>query len=345
MDIQKILITNPIRAIDLFCGIGGNSLGAQQAGVEIVAGFDKWDLAGDVYKDNFPNALFYPGKLQKTKLRRVKREIGKIDLILASPECTSHSVARGNRIRYKWSMQLAFQVTRFSKSFKPRWIVVENVVQMRRWERYKEFIEELETQGYNVKEQELVASDFGVPQSRNRLFLLCDRVQAPPVVTPPANVIQRYARDIVNLNGTYRMSPVDNGRRAAKTIARAQCGIQSVGRDIPFLIVYYGSDGDGSRGWQKLDDPLRTVTTLDRFALVKPGLSGEGPVMRMLQPTELQAAMGFQETFKLNHGNRRDKIHLLGNAVCPPVMKTIIETLVGIEKLRAGRQDMAEKDV
>src|SRR5512139_400136 len=96
-------LPNTIRAIDLFCGIGGNSLGAQQAGVEVVAGFDKWDLAGDVYKDNFPGAKFFPGKLQDIKLRQLKREIGKIDLILASPECTSHSVARGNRTRYKRS--------------------------------------------------------------------------------------------------------------------------------------------------------------------------------------------------------------------------------------------------
>lgn len=340
---ENTTLSTPVRAIDLFCGIGGNSLGARDAGVEIVAGFDKWELAGKVYADNFPEAKFYPGKLQDARLRELKREIGKIDLILASPECTSHSVARGNRIRYKRSMQLAFQVTRFAKSFKPRWILIENVVQMQRWDRYAEFIQELRDLEYEITEQELVASNFGVPQSRNRLFLLCDLHQPPPSIVPPENVTSKYARDVVNLNGTYKTSPLYNGRRAEKTLTRAKCGLQGVGEDKPFLIVYYGSDGDGSRGWQSLDVPLRTITTLDRFALIKPGENGDGPLMRMLQPLELQDAMGFPKTFKMSHGNRRDKIHLLGNAVCPPVITTIVETLIGKERLKAGRQVVAEQ--
>lgn len=332
------MLSGPVRAIDLFCGIGGNSLGARAAGVEIVAGFDKWELAGKVYEDNFPEAKFYPGKLQDARLGNIKKEIGKIDLILASPECTSHSVARGNRTRYKRSMQLAFQVTRFAQALKPRWILIENVVQMKRWDRYGEFIDELNNQGYKITEQELVASSFGVPQSRKRLFLLCDLQQCPPAVVPPAGMAAMCARDVVNLNGTYKVSPLYNGHRAERTLARVKYGTQELGGNEPFLIVYYGSDGEGSRGWQSLDDPLRTITTLDRFALIKPGSNDEGPMIRMLQPPELQAAMGFPQTFKLNYGSRRDKIHLLGNAVCPPVITQIIMTLIDAERLNAGRQ-------
>ncbi len=72
--------------------------------------------------------------------------------------------------------------------------------------------------------------------------------------------------------------------------------------------------------------PLRTITTLDRFAYVKPG--SDGHVMRMLQPPELKQAMGWPKRFKLNHGTRRDKIKMTGNAVCPPVMKAIVKDLV-----------------
>jgi len=42
-------------------------------------------------------------------------------------------------------------------------------------------------------------------------------------------------------------------------------GFEALGNETPFLLVYYGSDGDGSRGWQSLDLPLRTITTLDSF--------------------------------------------------------------------------------
>ena len=340
--VDKCASGKRIRAIDLFCGIGGNSLGAQDAGVEIVAGFDKWDLATLVYQDNFKSALVKNSSLQKVNPEQMQARLGRIDLILASPECTSHSVARGKRKRFQWSMKLAFQVTRLSKVLSPRWIVIENVPNMRNWVQYRKFKRTLKIQGYKVTEQELVASDFGVPQSRKRLFLICDRLQIPPKIIPPQNTPTLPASSIVNLNGTYGLSPLDNGRRAAKTLARADKGIEALGEETPFLLVYYGSDGDGSRGWQSLDVPLRTVTTVDRFALVKPGENGTGPVMRMLQPAELRAAMGFPDDFILNHGNRRDKIHLLGNAVCPPVIKTIVEALIGKERLEAGKQVESE---
>jgi DNA (cytosine-5)-methyltransferase 1 len=90
-------------------------------------------------------------------------------------------------------------------------------------------------------------------------------------------------------------------------------------------MVYYGTDGAG--GFQRLDRPLRTVTTLDRFALVKP--NGCGHEMRMLQPPELAYAMGFPDAHVWLESSRRDRIKLLGNAVCPPVMRDIIMALTG----------------
>jgi DNA (cytosine-5)-methyltransferase 1 len=107
---------------------------------------------------------------------------------------------------------------------------------------------------------------------------------------------------------------------------RANRAFKELGRKEPFLLVYYGSDAAG--GWQRLNVPLRTITTIDRFALVKPKETGRGHLMRMLQPAELQVAMGFPQDFSIVHGTRRDKIHLLGNAVCPPVMKAIVQSLI-----------------
>jgi DNA (cytosine-5)-methyltransferase 1 len=49
--------------------------------------------------------------------------------------------------------------------------------------------------------------------------------------------------------------------------------------------------------------------------------------MRMLQVPELKAAMGFSKSYSLVAGTRREKIKLLGNAVCPPVMKTALRCL------------------
>lgn len=325
--INQETLSSKIRAIDLFCGIGGNSQAAKQVGIEVVAGFDKWELASKVYKDNFPNAIVFNQCLEKTRIPPIKRKVGEIDLILASPECTSHSIARGKRAPDKDSMSLAFQVTRFSKQFQPRWILIENVTQMSDWDEYGQFKKRLLRQGYNIAEQELTASDFGVPQSRKRLFLLCDKEAIPPTIKPLQGTLKKCARDIVNLNGIYNVTPLEKKGRAKKTIERAKSGM-AVHNNDPFLLVYYGSGGTGNGGFQSLDIPLRTITTLDRFALLKQ--SGEGPVMRMLQVPELQAAMGFPIDFKLNYGTRRDKIHMLGNAVCPPLIKAILEQMLGM---------------
>ena len=55
---------------------------------------------------------------------------------------------------------------------------------------------------------------------------------------------------------------------------------------------------------------------------------GRVPMMRMLQPSELAKAMGFQSDYKLDGiRSRRDRIKVLGNGVAPPVMEAIVQSL------------------
>lgn len=256
-----------IRALDLFCGAGGSRWGAREANVEIVAAFDLWPLAGEVHTLNFPEAEFILGSLQALDVGELVKRLGPVDLILASPECTNHSPAKGNKPRREESKDTAFQVVRFAEAFKPRWLVIENVVNMRKWSRYTEFKTALEELGYYLREQILNSAHFDVPQSRRRLFLLADKVAIPPRVTPRTAQLKKVA-DVVDLSGTFRWTPLRQPNRARATLERAERGFAALGKTKPFLLVYYGSDGCG--GWQRLNRPLRTITTVDRFALVKP---------------------------------------------------------------------------
>ena len=250
----------PIRAIDLFCGAGGSSWGAREAGVEIVAAFDLWPLAGEAHDANFPEAEFISGRLEELDIEALVKRLGPIDLILASPECTNHSPAKGNKPRCEQSKDTAFQVVRFARAFKPRWVVIENVINMRKWSRYGEFKAALEKLGYNLCEQVLNSMHFGVPQSRRRLFLVADRQEMPQKMTPRKTEPKKVA-DIVDLNGTYRWTPLRSPNRAKATLERAERGFATLGKSKPFLLVYYGSDGGG--GWQRLNRPLRTITTVE----------------------------------------------------------------------------------
>jgi DNA (cytosine-5)-methyltransferase 1 len=311
-----------IRGIDLFAGAGGSTCGAASMGVKVVAAIDRWALARDTYTNNFPEVRFLLESCEDVKLRRLKKEVGSVDLIIASPECTSHTCAKGNAPRSEMSRRTAFQVVRFAKEFKPRWIVVENVVHMRTWKSYESWRRQLEDLGYNLRDQVINAADHGVPQARRRLFIMCDRDRVPAEVGATVRR-KRSAASVVNRNGAYRFSELRAATRAKATIERAERALAGVGGNKPFLLVYYGSDAAG--GWQRLDVPLRTLTTLDRFAYVRP--TSQGHEMRMLQVPEIRAAMGFPDGYVLKHGTRREKIKLLGNAVCPPVMAAVIRSL------------------
>jgi DNA (cytosine-5)-methyltransferase 1 len=314
-----------LRVLDLFCGGGGSSWGARNAGAEIVCAVDAWPVAIETYRANFPGAKVIRDTLDENSSPSLLGEIGRIDMILASPECTNHTCAKGSRPRDEGSKQTANYVLNFARKLEPRWIILENVVQMRNWHGYIPLINEFEALGYNVQPQVLDAAHFAVPQTRRRLFLLCDR-QAKPVPAEPRSGRRRHFRmagDVIQLDGPWESRPLYSGHRAMDTLARAERGMKKLGRGEPFLIVYYGSDGSG--GWQSLDRPLRTLTTLDRFGLVT--WKGRTPMLRMLQVPELMRAMGFDRNYSLPHGSRRDRIKILGNGVCPPVMEAVIQSL------------------
>lgn len=312
-----------LRTLDLFCGGGGSSWGAQAAGAEIICGVDASLTATETYRTNFPNAQAVNLTLDENSGPGSIGLSSDVDLLLASPECTNHTCAKGNKERDEGSKRTANYILNFACELKPRWIVLENVIHMRSWHGYDPLLSEIEALGYHVRPQVLDASDFGVPQKRKRLFLLCDR-EAPPAEVKVPITQSMNAQDILDPEGTWKSTPLDNGRRAKATLARAQTAMESLGRGLPFLIVYYGSDGSG--GWQPLDRPLRTLTTLDRFGLVT--WTANTPMLRMLQVPELQRAMGFDPTYVLDKGSRRDKVRLLGNGVCPPVMENIVRSLV-----------------
>jgi DNA (cytosine-5)-methyltransferase 1 len=311
-----------IRVLDIFCGAGGSSAGARLAGAKVVRGIDACDVATATFHDNFSKSVVETRRLGPFSGPSSDMREGDIDLLLASPECTNHSPAKGSKRRSEKSRQTSSYFVNFARKLRPRWIVLENVVQLRSWRGYKPAVQDLQRLGYKVHPQILDASQFGVPQSRRRLFLLCDRDHEPKEVKSRYRKL-RPASEAIRLDGPWVSKPLYLDGRAEPTLERAERAMIALGKRVPFLIVYYGSDGAG--GWQAIDRPLRTMTTLDRFGLVT--WVGREPMLRMLQVEELRRAMGFPNSHLFDHGTRRDKVRMLGNGVAPPVMGAIVETL------------------
>jgi DNA (cytosine-5)-methyltransferase 1 len=162
---------------------------------------------------------------------------------------------------------------------------------MRPWSRYAELKAELRALGYHLDEQVLDASEFGVAQKRRRLFVVCDRRQKPKLVSRKSSKSPPAVKSVLDPAGTWPTTELHRAGRAEGTLERAERAFKALGKKKSFLLVYYGTDGGG--GWQRLDRPLRTITTVDRFALVTP--TNDGHVMRMLQVPELKRAMGFNQ--------------------------------------------------
>ena len=133
-----------VRTLDLYCGAGGSSWGARAAGANIVAGIDAWELATQTFADNFPGAKAVTRRISERSPLKVLDRVAPFDLILASPECTNHSCARGARERDEESRRTALHVLRYVRRFQPRWVVIENVVHMRSWHGYGQLVGALE---------------------------------------------------------------------------------------------------------------------------------------------------------------------------------------------------------
>lgn len=307
--------------VDLFCGAGFGARGAVRGGGVPLLGLDAWDLATKTYKANFPQADILTEKIEKVSPKKLGATY-KPDVLLTSPECTSHSIARGAKPGLEKSRETAIGIVPWVRAMTPRWVIVENVNRMKKWDRHDELVQTIEGLGYAVSDLLLNSSDFGSAQARKRMFLVCDRLGTRvgredllQLVDTP----RKTAREVINWKAGYPATLLRKPGRAEATLERADRAIAELGTGVPFLIVYYGSDYAG--GWQALDAPLRTVTTVDRFGLVT--WQGEDPYIRMLQPDELSLAMGGSTDHVLPYGNRRDKVKLCGNGVCSDVMTAI----------------------
>ncbi|POB00308.1 DNA cytosine methyltransferase [Chromobacterium sinusclupearum] len=326
--------------VDLFCGAGFGARGAVQGGGIPLLGLDVWELATRTYKANFPDADIITERIEDVDIPKLGKQY-RPDVLLTSPECTSHSIARGSKPGLESSRETAIGIIPWVEALTPRWLIVENVNRMKKWDRHDELVQTIEKLGYRVSDLLLNSADFGSAQARKRMFLICDRQKTSvneEGLKAFGNNARLTANDIIDWKATYPSTPLHKAGRAKATLERAERAITELGPNKPFIIVYYGSDYAG--GWQPLTAPLRTVTTVDRFALVT--WRDGTPYMRMLQPQELMKAMSSHQDHQLPFGTRRNKVKLCGNGVCSDVM-TAIFRWIAFAHQQATEDDQTHK--
>lgn len=299
-----------MRAIDLFAGAGGFTEGAHLAGVEVVWAANHWGEAVEIHAANHPGTTHVCQDLNQADWREVPAH----DLILASPACQGHSIARGkDRSHHDATRSSAWAVVSAAEYHRPRAWVVENVAEFLDWSLYPAWAQAMQALGYFTAHHVIDAADLGVPQHRRRVFIIgtLDRTAHHIKIDQKPHTAIRSHIDL----GSGSWSQVDKPGRARATLDRVRAGREVFG-DQPFLAPYYGS-GSGKMG-RSLDRPIGTITTRDRWALIW------GDRMRMLTVQEYKRAMGFRDDYLVPRV-RSKAIHMLGNAVCPPVAAEVIK--------------------
>lgn len=171
-----------MNTLDLFSGCGGMTLGFTWAGFKSVLASDIDENCEKTFDTNFPNVPFLCGDLSEFKKEDFDNYINNqtVDIIIGGPPCQGFSLA--NKLRNKVSEdprnRLFYEFVKTINWYNPKAFVMENVkglLSMQSGEVIKQIIKEFENAGkygYNVKLKILKASDYGVPQSRERVIVI-----------------------------------------------------------------------------------------------------------------------------------------------------------------------------
>ena len=164
-----------MKFLDLFAGIGGFRLGMESAGHECI-GFCEIDkFARESYKAIHNTE----GEIELHDITTVTDEfvrgIGSVDIICGGFPCQAFSIA-GNRRGFEDTRgTLFFEIARFASILRPRYLFLENVkglLNHQKGDTFETMLRILDELGYNVEWQVLNSKDFGVPQNRERVFII-----------------------------------------------------------------------------------------------------------------------------------------------------------------------------
>ena len=171
-----------ITSIDLFSGCGGLSLGFRMAGVKSILASDIDENCEKTFRRNFPDVPFICKDITDITLQEVQDKIGGAipDLIVGGPPCQGFSLAnkRRGRIADDPRNRLFYGFVKFVNWYSPKAFVMENVkglLSMQGGKVIKNIVNEFTSAGqfgYNVSYQVLKASNYGVPQNRERVILI-----------------------------------------------------------------------------------------------------------------------------------------------------------------------------
>jgi DNA (cytosine-5)-methyltransferase 1 len=306
--------------LDLFSGIGGFHQGLANLGAKCIGACEIDAAARDTYRANFGAHI----PMHEDVRALDPATLPPIDIIAAGFPCQSFSAA-GNRegIAAKDKGPLFFEVVRIAAVTRPALILLENVKGLMTLEGgavARQVADALAEIGYAVSMQVLDASKFGVPQQRERVFVVAQRLdlfcpQGKPFAFPAGTDSSKVVADILEKRITAdrckaSMTPATTKRRSART-----------GQTVVGLI-----GGKNNQGYRVMSPNGKGATLCANSGGpgAKTGLYLADGKPRRLTPRECARMQGFPESF-VPHSTPSQARKQFGNSVAVPVVSAVAE--------------------
>ena len=320
-----------LKSIDLFAGIGGIRLGFDNAfGEEIETVFvSEWDeYAQKTYKANFKDNFEIAGDITAID----EKEIPDFDICLAGFPCQAFSMAgkhQGFNDDYKGKCRgtLFLDVARICEYHKPKVIFCENVKGLTihdKGQTFKIIVDTFRNLGYKVFTKILNSKDFGVPQNRERIYIVCFREDIAPeeFVFPEGTDNTKCIRDIMEdapIDPKYYLSDtyLDTLKAHKARHESRGNGFGYVVRDLDGISGTIVCGGMGREGNLLKDSRPHSMTPTTH---IKGNINTED--IRKMTPREWARLQGFPDDFVLPLAD----VHLykqFGNSVTVNVGKAL----------------------
>lgn len=227
------------KVFDVFSGAGGFSLGFHMAGCEIIGAIELDQWAADTFVYNHPSASMMIGDIEtipESQIRQTLKE--EPDIIIGGPPCQGFSICRKNAGDPKDPRNSLFvEFIRMARIYMPKVMVMENVpnienAKTKNGEKVIDIIrQEFENLGYHVYHRIVSASDFGVPQMRNRFILIASKKELDKPFPSPTH----YVFDGLSEN------PADLSERESDGLLRCPTLWEAIS-DLPHIEACEGAE-------------------------------------------------------------------------------------------------------
>ena len=349
-----------MKAISLFSGMGGDSLGMVNAGLELVAYSEKEKVFRETHDLNFKECVALGqkvnGDITKIPDSEFEAYTNQVDMIFAGFPCQGFSQA-GKKNANDVRNTLFSQFLRATRIVNPKYIIGENVKGLltREMDDGRKYIDvivsEFENLGYKIKYKLFKTDKYGIPQKRERLVIIGSRtgaeLQFPDEIPGTPNLMNIVKFD---MTGSIKIEPddFDMSTIPAQCIVTDMENEEDEGNSHPYLRLKakrrnetYGDKTYANMlSFGKRDSPIhcevidirgpsKTIicTYEHQPRLFVPLRNKKGYFLRCLLPDELKQIQGFPADYKMA-GNLKQKIVQIGNSVPPGLIKLVAESLI-----------------